>query len=107
MPITEPPKHVDVSIAKVPGPTSNWFVKPIKIARGGTITWHCSECQIYLWFPSKDALKGGTNGIHRKNPVTVTVGTNPGTYYYTMLVKDYDGHMHLVEGNSPPEVIIE
>jgi hypothetical protein len=102
------PKKVDVRIIRVHGGNANWFVKKIEVEAGGKVTWYCKHYEIFVWFTDKHALKLGKVHVHgTKGQVSVDVGTKKGRYFYAMMIKDDNGEMHLVEGNSPPEMVIE
>lgn len=101
-------RKVDVRIIRVQGGNANWFVKKIEVEAGGKVTWYCKHFEMFVWFTDKNALKLGKMHAHStKGQLTVDVGSKKGTYPYVMMIKDDKGEMHLVEGNSPPEMIIQ
>ena len=101
--------QVDVRIVKVGGKGANWFVKPLKIKTGTKVVWHCGIDSFTIWFPKNhNPLANGNSEIYGKNgKASAVVGTKPGTYHYCILVTEDNGDVHLVEGNSPPTMIIE
>lgn len=101
---------VDVKIVMVKGERANWFVKPLKIHANTKVTWHCRLNGITIWFPSKEnPLKDSKkNEIRGKNGrASAAVGSKKGVYHYCILVTDEKGVVHLVEGNSPPTMVID
>jgi hypothetical protein len=100
---------IEIEIKVVKGERANWFVKPTKVPPGSTVTWHCPNSDFVIWFPGKkNPLTGGTNELYsRQGKASAVVGFKTDTYYYTVLAKDQKGATHLIEGNSPPEMIIQ
>ena len=101
--------QVDVKIVKVGGKSANWFVKPLTVQPNTKVVWHCGIDSFTIWFPKDhNPLARGNNEIYGKNgKASVVVGSKAGTYYYCILVTEDNGDVHLVEGNSPPEMVIQ
>jgi hypothetical protein len=64
-------------------------------------------------FPhQRTPLAEGDTQVHGSSPLTVTLALPDeenayGSYPFCVLIQDADGAFHLVEGNSPPEMVIE
>ncbi len=101
--------QVDAKIIKVSGKSANWFVKPLTIGPNTRVVWHCGIDSFTIWFPKDTTpLAGGKTEIYGKNgKASAVVGSKPGTYYYCILVTEDNGDVHLVEGNSPPTMVIQ
>lgn len=101
--------EVDVRIVIVKGERANWFIKPLEVPRNAKVIWHCRLNSFTIWFPSEhNPLANGKTEIYGKNgKASAVVGSKSGTYHYCILVTDEDGVVHLVEGNSPPTMVIE
>jgi hypothetical protein len=101
--------QVDVKIVKVGGKSANWFVKPLTIGENTRVVWHCGIDSFIIWFPKNhNPLANGNTEIYGKNgKASAVVGTKTGTYHYCILVVEDNGDVHLVEGNSPPTMVIE
>ena len=101
--------QVDVKIIKVGGISANWFVKPLTVKSNTKVVWHCGIDSFTIWFPkNQNPLANGNAEIYGKNgKATAVVGSKLGTYYYCILVTEDNGDVHLVEGNSPPTMVIE
>jgi hypothetical protein len=101
--------QVDAKIVIVKGESANWFIKPLEVPPNAKAIWHCRLNSFTIWFPSEhNPIAGGKTEIYGKNgKASAVVGSKTGTYYYCILVTDEDGVVHLVEGNSPPTMVIE
>ena len=101
--------QVDVTIVTVKGDHANYFIKPLKVKENTKIVWHCGINNFTLWFPKDhNPIANGHTEIYGKNgKASAVVGSNKDTYAYCILVADEGGHVHLVEGNSPPEMEIQ
>jgi hypothetical protein len=102
------PEHNE-KIVIIKGGNANWFIKQIKVHPNTKVTWHCRLNNISVWFPKENTpLAGGKNEVYGKNgKASAVVGSKKGTYHYCLLVTEDNGDVHLVEGNSPPEMIIQ
>jgi hypothetical protein len=102
------PPQVDVKIVVVKGDHANYFVKPLKVEANSKVVWHCGINNFVLWFPKdNNPIANGHTEIHGKNgKASAVVGSKKGVYQYSALVTDEGGNVHLVEGNSPPEMVI-
>jgi hypothetical protein len=100
--------QVDVRITIIKGDHSNYFVKPLDVEPNTKVVWHCGIDSFTIWFPKEhNPIANGHTEIYGKNgKATALVGSKKGTYYYCVLVTDENGSVHLVEGNSPPEMEI-
>ena len=100
--------QVDVKIVKVGGKGANWFVKSLILQPNAKVVWHCGIDSFTIWFPKNhNPIANGNTEIYGKNgKASAVVGTKKGTYCYCVLVTDEEGNVHLVEGNSPPEIEI-
>jgi hypothetical protein len=100
--------QVEVTIVTVKGDRANYFVKPLKIEKNTKVVWRCGINSFIIWFPKDhNPIANGHTEIYGINgKASAVVGTKEGTYYYCVLVSDEDGNVHLVEGNSPPEMVI-
>ena len=101
--------QVDAKILIVKGESANWFVKPLNVQPNTKVIWHCGINSFTIWFPKNlNPLADGKTEIHGKNgKASAVVGSKTGTYCYCILVTDDNGVVHLVEGNSPPTMVIE
>lgn len=91
-------------------PAGHWRVgKLILDASTRTATWDCPNCSITVMFPAtRSPLSNGETQKTGTGSVTAQIDIGAKGYYpYCILVQDQDGDFHLVEGNSPPEMIIE
>lgn len=105
---TASPQH-DERIIVIKGGNANWFIKQIKVHPHTKVTWHCRLNRISVWFPEdKNPFASGKNQVYGKNgKASAVVGTKKGKYEYCILVTEDNGDVHLVEGNSPPTMVIE
>ncbi len=101
--------QVDARIIIVKGDRANWFIKPLKVQPDTKVTWRCGLNSFTIWFPKdNNPIANGNTEIYGKNgKASAVVGSKTGTYYYGIHVTDEDGVVHLVEGNSPPTMVIE
>jgi hypothetical protein len=101
--------QVDVKIIKVGGKGANWFVKRLTIPTNSRVVWHCGIDSFTIWFPKNhNPIANGSTEVYGKNgKASAVVGSKTGTYYYCILVTEDNGDVHLVEGNSPPTMVIE
>jgi hypothetical protein len=101
--------QVDVRVVKVGGKSANWFVKPLSVKPNTKVVWHCGIDSFTIWFPKNhNPLANGNTEVYGKNgKASAVVGTKKGKYQYCMLVTEDNGDVHLVEGNSPPEMEIQ
>jgi hypothetical protein len=101
--------QVDVKIVTVKGDHVNYFVKPLKIDENTKVVWHCGINNFTIWFPKDhNPIANGHTEIYGKNgKASAVVGSEKGNYAYCILVTDEEGHVHLVEGNSPPVMEIQ
>ncbi|MFQ5865532.1 MAG: hypothetical protein ACE5IW_09920 [bacterium] len=83
-----------------------WKIKRVKAIKDDEITWEANDGDITIWFPPgmdpleihQKTISSGTS-LTRKIPPNVT-----GTYEYSIFChKD----KQMVEGNSPPQIIID
>ena len=93
-----------------PNPAGHWRVGKIildSITR--TATWDCPNCAIVVMFPTARTplLNKATEVIGQGSAVAQLDSNAKGYYPYCIMVQDADGDFHLVEGNSPPEMIVE
>jgi hypothetical protein len=101
--------QVDAKIIIIKGEQANYFVKPLNIQPNTKVVWHCGIDSFTIWFPKNhNPLASSTTEVYGKNgKASAVVGSKVGTYHYCILVTDEDGVVHLVEGNSPPSMVIE
>jgi hypothetical protein len=92
--------QVDVKIEKVG--IRKYRVDRVHVANGTTVTWIADgfePTEIVVFFPDNQFHEVG-------NPLSVQVNGLPGIYHYGLFVC-VDNAYYGVEGNSPPEMIIE
>jgi hypothetical protein len=108
-PIKTTHHDVEAKIVMLKGGHSNWFVKTLTVKQNSRVTWRCGLHTLTVWFPKDHTpLANGKSEIHGKNgKASAEIGSKTGTYHYCILVTDEGGGVHLVEGNSPPTMIIE
>jgi hypothetical protein len=101
--------QVDAKILILKGDRANYFVKRLEVEQNSKIVWHCGINSFTIWFPKNhNPIANGSTEIYGKNgKASAVVGSKPGTYHYCIVVADEKGHLHLVEGNSPPEMVIQ
>jgi hypothetical protein len=101
--------ETEAKIVMLKGGNANWFVKSLIIKANSKVTWRCGLHTITLLFPKDHTpLAGGKTEILGKNgKATAEVGSKKGIYQYCILVTDEAGVVHLVEGNSPPTMVIQ
>jgi len=93
-------------------PGGNWRVKRHAVKRTGNITFTCDVdgCHVWVMFPDgRTPLASAKTQEHGDCPLTVTIEVasgKEGVYPYCVLVQDSNQEFHLVEGISPPELII-
>ena len=98
------------TIWPVRGTKANWAVTTLPANPGSDVQWLCGKLNFKIWFPGNrnplvgsnevDGMAGVANAQVRPN---VTKGEQ---YYYCALVQDSLGKVHIVAGNSPPEMEI-
>lgn len=93
----------------VPMPLDPWKVGKIVAQKNDVVTWKCKKHSIIVMFPkARTPLLNGVCEVSAKDTVTGIIdGSASGVYSYTILVQDPKGVFHSVEGNSPPEMVIE
>ena len=103
------PPQVDVKIIILRGGNANWFIRPLKVHPNTKVVWHCGINSFTIWFPKDtNPIASDKTEIYGKNgKASAVVGSKTGTYCYCILVTDDNGVVHLVEGNSPPTMVIE
>ena len=101
--------EVEAKIVTVPGVRSNWFVKKLDLKPNTKVTWRSGINSFIVWFPKDhNPVASGKTEIYGKNgKASAEMGSKAGTYTYCILVTDEAGEVHLVEGNSPPTMVIE
>jgi hypothetical protein len=100
--------HNKVKIS--PNPSGHWKVDKVVLdSNTREATWECPGCKIFVLFlHARTPLLNGDTEVSGQDSVFTQLDTNAKGYYpYCILVQDADGNFHLVEGNSPPEMIIE
>jgi hypothetical protein len=90
-------------------PDGQYRVKRVYGKPGDQIKWKCPNCNIFIIFPAKRTpFAGGETEASGKSPVSGTIdGKANGFFIYSAMVQDQHGDLHVVEGNSPPEMVIE
>jgi hypothetical protein len=101
--------QIDAKILILRGGNANWFIKRLKVHPNTKVIWHCRLNSFTIWFPKNhNPIANGKTEIYGKNgKASAVVGSKEGTYYYSILVTDEKGEVHLVEGNSPPTMEIQ
>ena len=95
----------------VQGPSDPWKVGKIVAGRKDVVKWKCkANHSIYVMFPkAQTPLSGGRTEVSAVGSVAGDIASDApkGFYSYTVLVQDPKGVFHSVEGNSPPEMVIQ
>lgn len=100
--------HTVVDIVQMP--SDPWRVDRIVASKTNVVTWKCKgNHTIYVMFPTAHSpLVGKQHELSAVEEVSGKISdTANGVYSYSILVQDPKGKFHSVEGNSPPEMVIE
>lgn len=93
------------------GRKANWTLLTLKAKPGSDVEWLCGKLNFKIWFPDDRNPLVGTNqvtGVCGSAKAQVRRDVTPGEHFpYCVLVTDPKGHVHLAQGNSPPDMDIQ
>jgi hypothetical protein len=99
--------RTDVDIRK--DPDGHHRVMRVYAKHGDQVKWKAPNCNIFITFPaSRTPLLNGATEASGRSPLSAGIDPKASGYFvYLAMVQDKEGELHLVEGNSPPEMVIE
>jgi len=88
-------------------PDGCWRVSRVYGKGDDRVKWKCPGCNIFIFFPSNRTPLAGTE-VRGNSSATASIRKDAQGYYvYSAMIQEKSGEMHVVEGNSPPDMVIE